>query len=168
MRVTKWGECGILCSLHLATRYGHGATGAVEVAESRGLDLQYTQQILHRLRKGGVIDSERGPRGGYKLTRPPEEITLKDILYAVEGDTFQIICDYAPIHPEPTSSSSCATKQTCSLHYVWQDLRAAIDKLLEQRTLADLLRSDLASPPLVQLSSHPERVSKAATSFKKE
>jgi Rrf2 family protein len=159
MRITKWGECGILCSLHLAKRYGQGTTGAVEVAESRGLDLQYTQQILHRLRKGGLIESERGPRGGYKLTRPPEQITLKDILYAVEGDTFQIICDYAPIHPEPSSSSSCSTKESCGLHEVWQDLRTAIDKLLEQRTLADLLRTDSSSTaPLVQLPSSQAKI----------
>jgi Rrf2 family protein len=159
MRVTKWGECGILCSLYLAKRYGQGATGATEIAESRGLDLQYTQQILQRLRKGGVIESERGPRGGYKLTRPPEQVTLKDILYAVEGDTFQIICDYAPIHPEAPTSSSCSTKETCGLHGVWQDLRAAIDKLLEQRTLADLLLADNAPPtPLVQLSISPQRI----------
>jgi Rrf2 family protein len=158
MRVTKWGECGILCSLHLAKRYGQGPTGAVEVAESHGLDLQYTQQVLQRLRKGGLIESERGPRGGYKLTRLPEEITLKDILYAVEGDTFQIICDYAPIHPEPTSSSSCSTKESCGLHGVWQDLRTAIDKLLEQRTLADLLSVDVSSTAaLVQLPSSKEK-----------
>jgi Rrf2 family protein len=159
MRVTKWGECGILCSLHLAKRYGQGATGAVEVAESRGLDLQYTQQILQRLRKGGVIESERGPRGGYKLTRPPEQITLKDILYAVEGDTFQIICDYAPLHPESSSSSGCSTKETCGLHTVWQELRDAIDKLLEQHTLAALLRNEAASDSLlVQLSSSRPKI----------
>jgi Rrf2 family protein len=159
MRITKWGECGILCSLHLAKRYGQGTTGAVEVAESRGLDLQYTQQILQRLRKGGLIESERGPRGGYKLTRSPEQITLKDILYAVEGDTFQIICDYAPIHPETTSSSSCSTREGCGLHQVWQELRESIDSLLEQRTLADLLRTDNSpAPALVQLSSSPTKL----------
>jgi DNA-binding IscR family transcriptional regulator len=82
---------------------------------------------------------------------------LKDILYAVEGDTFQIICDYAPIHPEPSSASSCSTKETCGLHGVWQDLRAAIDQLLEQRTLSDLVRAD--TPSLVQIpSTHGKKI----------
>jgi Rrf2 family protein len=152
MRVTKWGECGILCSLHLAQRHGYGAVGAVEIAESQGLDLQYTQQILQRLRKGGVIESSRGPHGGYRLAQPPEKITLKSILYATEGDTFQIICDHAPIHPNPEDSSMCATKETCSLHNVWQDLRTAIDELLEKRTLADLLTFEGTQPNLVQLT----------------
>jgi Rrf2 family protein len=159
MRVTKWGECGILCSVYLAKKFGGAPIGAVEIAESQALDTQYTQQILHRLRKGGVIESERGPRGGYRLARSPESITLKDILYAAEGDTFQIICDYAPIHPAPSDSagsnaSHCATKENCGLHGVWQELRTAIDTLLEQRTLKDLLDRGLATQDvLVQLTS---------------
>jgi Rrf2 family protein len=152
MRVTKWGECGILCALHLARRHGDAAVGAIEIAESQGLDLQYTQQILQRLRKGGVIESSRGPHGGYRLAQSPEKITLKSILYATEGDTFQIICEHAPIHPNPDDSSMCATKETCSLHNVWQDLRTAIDELLEKRTLADLLTFEGAEPSLVQLT----------------
>lgn len=151
MRVTKWGECGVLCSLHLAKRFGESATGAQEIAESQGLDLQYTQQVLQRLRKGGVVESERGPRGGYRLSRTPEQISLKDILYAAEGDTFQIICDHAPIHPNPENSSMCATKENCSLHGVWQDLRAAIDSLLERRTLADLVNQESKPTELVTL-----------------
>jgi Rrf2 family protein len=154
MRVTKWGECGILCSLYLAKRHGQGPTGALEIAESQGLDLNYTQQILQRLRKGGVVESERGPRGGYRLSRSPEQVNLRDILYAAEGDTFQIICDHSPLHPEGEGSSQCSTKETCGLHNVWQDLRTAIDKLLIARSLADLLQSENKESPLVQLSTN--------------
>jgi Rrf2 family iron-sulfur cluster assembly transcriptional regulator len=152
MRVTKWGECGILCALHLARRYGEAAVGAAEISESQGLDLQYTQQILQRLRKGGLIGSSRGPHGGYRLSNPPEQTTLKSILYATEGDTFQIICEHSPIHPNPEDSSMCATKETCSLHNVWQDLRSAIDALLEKKTLADLMNLEGTRPELVQLT----------------
>jgi Rrf2 family protein len=153
MRVTKWGECGILCSLYLAKRYGDGAVGALEIAESQGLDVQYTQQILQRLRRGGVIESERGPRGGYRLARAPKEVSLKDILYATEGDTFQIICEHSPIHPNPDDGSQCATKESCGLHGVWQELRSAIDKLLDQRTLQDLADKDTTPSQLVKLTT---------------
>jgi Rrf2 family protein len=153
MRVTKWGECGILCSIYLAQKYGHGPVGATEIAESQGLDVQYTQQILQRLRKGGVILSERGPRGGYQLAREPFKVTLKEILYATEGDTFQIICDHSPIHHNPETGSQCATKESCGLHGVWQELREAIDQLLEQRTLHDLVQIDTGTAALVQLTS---------------
>jgi Rrf2 family protein len=154
MRVTKWGECGILCSLYLAERYGAPPVGAAEIAETQGLDLPYTQQILQKLRKGDVIESARGPKGGYTLQRKPDEITLKDILYAVEGDTFQIICDHHPLHPDAMHPTLCATRESCGLHGVWQDLRAAIDKLLEERTLADLLNKNGLSNSLVQLGAH--------------
>jgi len=157
MRVTKWGECGVLCSLHLARRFSETAVGAIEIAESQGLDLQYTQQVLQRLRKGGLVESERGPRGGYRLARAPEQISLKDILYAAEGDTFQIICDYAPIHPNPDNSSMCTTKENCSLHSVWQDLRQAIDTLLEHRSLADLMAQENRGAELVTLTKRPHQ-----------
>jgi len=153
MRVTKWGECGILCALHLAKNYGEPAIGAAEIAEAQGIDLPYTQQILHRLRKGDVIESVRGPKGGYKLLRGPAEITLKDILYAVEGDTFQIICENSPLHPEMDEPSRCSTRESCGLHGVWQELRTAIDKLLDERTLEDLLKSE-AHNALVQINAH--------------
>lgn len=152
MRVTKWGECGILCALHLAKSYGQTTIGAAEIAESQGIDLPYTQQILHRLRKGAIIESTRGPHGGYKLQRPPSQITLRDILYAVEGDTFQIICDHSPLHPTAEHPSRCSTRDSCGLHTVWQDLRQAIDKLLEERTLEDILKSEQEGG-LVQLNA---------------
>jgi Rrf2 family protein len=143
--------------MYLALRYGGQPVSAAEIAETQGLDVQYTHQILQRLRKGGIIESERGPKGGYRLERSPKEITLKDILYAAEGDTFQIMCDHAPLHPDATTPSLCSTRETCSLHGVWQELRSAIDSLLEHRTLDSLLTNDSLSPSFVQLNSR-ERV----------
>jgi Rrf2 family iron-sulfur cluster assembly transcriptional regulator len=145
MRVTKWGECGILCAIYLGLKHGERTIGAAEIAESQGLDMQYTQQVLQRLRKGGIIESERGPKGGYRLQREAKDITLKDILYAAEGDTFQIMC---------------STRENCSLHGVWQELRVAIDKLLEQKTLDQLLSNPNHDNSFVQLNT--ERVKSGA------
>lgn len=142
MRVTKWGECGILCAIYLAQRYNEPSVGAHDIAESQQLDLQYTQQVLQRLRKGGLIESSRGPRGGYRLAHEPSEVTLKDILYAAEGETFEIICDYAPLHPQTNKEFSCSTQQGCSLHEVWRELRGAIDSFLEKKTLEQLVQED--------------------------
>ena len=154
MRITKWGECGILCALYLARRFGGGAIGAAEIASSQNLDIQYTQQILQRLRKGNIIESERGPRGGYRLTQSPERTNLKDILYAVEGDTFQIICESAPIHPATDGSSRCSTRESCGLHTVWQELRLRIDDFFVSKNLAVLLTTEASGDgvsTLVQL-----------------
>ena len=136
MRITKWGEYGILCSLYLARKHQEGAVGAAEIAETQEIPLQYTQQILQRLRKGGIIKSVRGPKGGYALRRSPEETTLKDILYAAEGDTFEVVCDVHPVYSE-----MCGTKN-CGLRSVWHDLKQAVDVLLEQRTLAWIMAKE--------------------------
>lgn len=138
MRVTKWGECGLLCAVYLAHHQDLSTVGAPEIAESQGLDLQYTQQVLHRLKKGSIVESVRGPKGGYKLARPASEINLHQILLAAEGDTFEIICDYAPIHPSASPPHQCADKDSCGLHHVWMDLKTAINNILEQWTLASL------------------------------
>jgi Rrf2 family protein len=151
MRVTKWGECGILCSLYLAKRGNDAPIGASEIAENQCIDLPYTQQILHKLRRGDVIESVRGPRGGYRLKRQPREVSLKDILYAIEGDTFQIICDSSPLHPDSESPAICSTRESCGLHGVWQELRASIDQLLERKTLQDLIEAE-RSEPLIRLT----------------
>lgn len=137
MRVTKWGEYGILCSLYLAERHGEkSAIGAAEIAEARRIPIQYTQQILHRLRKGNVVKSVRGPHGGFKLSRPPAETTLKEILFAAEGNTFETVCE-AKDH----KNIACDRKHNCGLKFVWEDLQEAINNLLDERTLASVLKA---------------------------
>lgn len=133
MRVTKWGEYGILCSLYLARKQHEGPVGASEIADAQQIPLQYAQQILQRLRKGEIIKSARGPKGGYALTRSPELTTLKDILYAAEGDTFEVLCESQPIYNELCDSRNCGLKT------VWVDLKRAVDDLLAQRTLAGVM-----------------------------
>ena len=146
MRITKWGEYGILCCLYLAKKSEAESVGASELAEHQGIPLQYTQQILQRLRRGGVIVSVRGPGGGYKLAREASKIHLKDILYAAEGNTLEIICD--------TKSISCGeNRRDCSLQAVWRELKGAVDTILESRTLASLANgaNRVAAMPLIEV-----------------
>lgn len=139
MRITKWGEYGILCCLYMARKYSseserENSVGAAELAYAQDIPLQYTQQILQRLRKGGLVESVRGPGGGYHLSRPPEAINLKQILYAAEGDTFEVICEQNSIFED------CAeAKRSCSLRPVWHELKESVDQLLESKTLNLLL-----------------------------
>lgn len=135
MHITKWGEYGILCCIYLAAKAEtNEAIGAAEIAHAQDIPLQYTQQILHRLRKGEVITSVRGPHGGFRLSKTPAETTLKDILYAAEGATFEVICETHPIYQE-----ACGPESDCGLKDVWVELRQAIDQILEGKTLAQLI-----------------------------
>lgn len=168
MRITRWGEYGILCCLYLARKeravagpgkgvrstsageaFTGGATvsqeqassdtvGAAEIAAAQGIPLQYAQQILHRLKKGKVVRSLRGPHGGYALQKSPGNTSLKEILYAAEGDTFEVLCDTDPVY------ESCAEgRPNCGLRQVWRELKFAIDALLDQRSLAQVLEWEI-------------------------
>jgi Rrf2 family iron-sulfur cluster assembly transcriptional regulator len=153
MRVTKWGEYGILICMYLASREGDGAVGAVDIAEVQKIPLQYTQQILQRLRKGGIIKSVRGPRGGYCLKKNSSEINLKEIFAAAEGDTFRVICQESPLGLE-----WCGGHDQCGLKEVWRDLKATVDAVLESKTLASILAKHHSpyhkkNPNLVQVGT---------------
>lgn len=148
MHITQWAEYGIHFALFIAEaeHLGRSPIGAGEIAEAQGIDLQYAQQILQRLRKGGIILSIRGPQGGYRLARSPEKITVRDILLAAEGTTFELMCDAKPI-----STERCAKDSPCSIRLFWRELRDHIDQFLLSNTLAGLLAQSPRTDQPVQI-----------------
>jgi len=136
MRVTQWGEYGIHCSAFIANCQKNNAgvpVGAAEIAAAQNIALDYAQQILLRLRRGNIINSIRGPHGGYELARSAEEITLLDVLVAAEGEAFQIICETKPINAE-----RCNAGSYCGLRPIWFELRDELNGFLTKYTLAEL------------------------------
>ena len=151
MRITQWGEFGIHFSTYLAKKQADGvsAVGAAEIASVHGVQPEYAQQILQRLRRGGIVTSLRGPAGGYHLAKPAAEVTLRDVLIASEGSTFEIICDTKPVSP-----NCCSNGAQCVLGDLWHELREHLNSFLTQRTLADLsarITGESSMPGLVQL-----------------
>jgi Rrf2 family transcriptional regulator, iron-sulfur cluster assembly transcription factor len=148
MRITQWGAYGIHCSVFIGCRTAHGdeTVGAAEIAKSLNLTIQYAQQILYRLKQGGIIESIRGPHGGYKLARGLGDITLQDIFIAAEGDTFEIICESKPF------DMALCTTETCFLKPIWKDLKKCVDSYLSQFTLRDLVIRNLS---ITGHGSHP-------------
>lgn len=150
MRITQWGEYGVHCCIFLAQQHelGRQTLSAAEIAESQTIDLQYTQQILQRLRKNGIVQSVRGPQGGYRLSRAAAEITLLDILVAEEGETFQIICETKPL-----TSERCSPGALCNLRPVWYELREHIDDFLQNITLDQLMRPRASAARPVRINA---------------
>lgn len=140
MRITQWGEYGILCTVEIARgqQAGLKTVGAQQIADAQHIQLEYAQQILQRLRKGGVIESLRGPQGGYMLAREPEQITLLDILTASEGETFEVICITKPIDAE-----RCHHNYSCGLRGIWFDFREYVDTYFKRFTVKTLLDREL-------------------------
>lgn len=135
MRITLWTEYGVLISIYLARKESDEAIGAAEISYALNIPIEYTQQILQRLRKGEIVESVRGPKGGYKLSRPSNKIDLKQILIAAEGKTFEVICETKPI------TESCGeAKEICALHDIWHDLKNCVDDFLMKKNLAEIAK----------------------------
>lgn len=136
MHITKWGEYGILCALFIAKRIymGSEVVGAADIAKANDIAIDYAQQILQRLRKGQIIKSMRGSRGGYLLARPAREISLLDIIKASEGDSFEIICENSSLSIE----DRCRRPGCCAIRPVWREVKEQLDSVLGKYDLATL------------------------------
>jgi Rrf2 family protein len=134
VRITTWAEYGLICALHLAKRAGEGPITGREIAAGERLPGDNVEQIMLRLRRAGLVNSTRGARGGYSLARPPEEISVREVIAASELGTFDLHCVTHPVGEE-----RCAESQSCSIRPVWMMLQRKIDDVLESVHLGDLL-----------------------------
>ena len=137
MRVTTWGEYGLIVSLHLARRAGQGPIAARELAETERLPHDYVEQILLRLRRAGIVSAVRGAHGGYSLAREPEAVTVRDVLQASEHVTFEVNCEAHPV-----DDHRCSPNSACAIRPVWRLLEQRINDLLGGIALADLLHDE--------------------------
>jgi Rrf2 family protein len=134
VRITTWAEYGLICALHLARRAGEGPITGREIAAGERLPADYVEQILLRLRRAGLVNSTRGARGGYSLAKPPDEISVREVIAASELGTFDLHCVSHPVGEE-----RCAESQSCSIRPVWVMLQQKIDAVLDSVHLGDLL-----------------------------
>jgi Rrf2 family protein len=156
MRITTWAEYGLICALHLARRAGAGPVTGRDVAARERLPGDYVEQILLRMRRAGIVDSTRGARGGYALSRPASEISVRDVIQASELTTFDLHCVSHPVDAE-----RCAAAENCSIRPVWLLLQQRIDEVLEGVKLSDLLtdeasvRDRVGLPPFADIPAVP-------------
>jgi Rrf2 family protein len=134
MRFTTQAEYGLICTLHLARFGAAGPVAAREMSEKEDLPSDYTEKILRRLRQAGIVTSVRGVSGGFELARDASEITVKDVIEATEGATFEINCTQHPVGPD-----RCDLGHDCSIRPIWYALRTQIDALLDQIKISDLI-----------------------------
>ncbi|WP_146843650.1 RrF2 family transcriptional regulator [Cellulomonas composti] len=138
MRISAKADYAVraCAELALADATGRGEPVAVEtLAQGQGLPTSFLERILADLRRGGVVVSVRGRSGGYRLARSAAEITLADVMRAVEGPLVTVR-DERP--PSLTYEGSAA-----SLLDVWVALRVSVRDVLDEVTLADLVGGEL-------------------------
>lgn len=137
MRITTWAEYGVICALHLAKRAAKGPVTGRDIAAVEKLPADYVEQILLRLRRADVVKSTRGARGGYMLSRPPEEISIRDVIHASELETFDLHCVSHPVEEH-----RCSSAHNCSIRPVWVMLQRKIDDVLQSVRLSDLMHDE--------------------------
>jgi Rrf2 family protein len=121
--------------VNLALRYNKGALSISDIAKAEGISTSYLEQLLNRLRREELIKSLRGSRGGYVLSRPPQEITVGDIVRVLEGDTSPVYC----VTSRKGASGFCSRSRICVTKGVWKKLARAIDETLDSVNLKDLV-----------------------------
>lgn len=110
---------------------------AQQISQAEAYPLPYTRKILKRLTKGGIIRSVQGREGGYILVRSPSQISVKDIIEAVEREVFRVYCE--PPHIERII---CTHFHECSIRPMWNALEKTIGVFLQQVTLQTLLDNE--------------------------
>ncbi len=118
-----------------------------EIAEQDGLPLAYLEHLVARLRKAGLVDSRRGSRGGYLLARPASEITMAEVVEALEGSIAPIECISLAADGSVKCSRESDPGHVCPTKLLWSRVRGSIVSTLRETTLADLVASATTTTP---------------------
>jgi Rrf2 family protein len=147
MRISARADYAVRAAAELAAAAGQGPIKGDQIARAQGIPLKFLLNILTELRHARIVQSHRGAEGGYELARPASEITLAEVIRAVEGP----LANVHDARPEELTYTGAAA----SLREVWIAVRANLRAVLETISVADLANGTL--PPAVeQLASDPE------------
>jgi Rrf2 family cysteine metabolism transcriptional repressor len=151
MMFSTKAEYGVRVMVELARRAGKDPIPLAEIAEHDGLPLAYLEHLVARLRKAGLVDSRRGSRGGYMLARRPSEISMAEVVEALEGSIAPIECITESSDGSIVCSRESEPGHTCPTKLLWTKVRFSIVRTLQEMTLADLVLGPApsASPTLV-------------------
>jgi Rrf2 family protein len=144
MKLTTRGRYGSRLMVDLALHYGAGPVLLKDIASRQEISEKYLGQMIKPLKSAGLISASRGAHGGYFLARPPDEITIAEVLFAVEDDLNLVEC--------VANQSICSRNERCAIHDVWCDLSDEVKNTLNSITLLDLSdrqRQKQTSQPLM-------------------
>ena len=133
MKLTSKGRYAVMAMADLAKNNVKEPTSLTEISLRQGISIDYLEQLFLKLRKNNLVQSARGPSGGYVLSRPPNEIKLLSIINAVDEKIKTVKC-------RKESKGGCNGKSIkCITHNLWDDLEIHINKFFEDNTLNDVL-----------------------------
>jgi Rrf2 family iron-sulfur cluster assembly transcriptional regulator len=131
MRLTTKGRFAVTAMIDVALHGGDNPVTLAAVSERQKISLSYLEQLFGKLRRHGLVDSVRGPGGGYNLARAAREVSVADIILAVDEPIDATQCG---------GQENCHGDRRCMTHELWAGLNAHIFSFLRGVTLADLVR----------------------------
>ncbi len=130
MRLTTKGRYAVTAMLDLAIHHDQGPVTLADIARRQGISLSYLEQLFARLRKRGLVRSSRGPGGGYRLGRAADDITVGEVIGAVDESVDATRCG---------GLENCQGDARCLTHDLWQDLSKQIHDFLGGIDLGQLI-----------------------------
>ena len=130
MRLTTKGRYAVTAMLDLALHYKDGPITLADISKRQGISLSYLEQLFSRLRKKELVDSTRGPGGGYRLSRDSHEIAVADVITAVDEKVETTRCG---------GLSNCQDDSQCLTHDLWTELSTQIHDFLMGISLGNLV-----------------------------
>jgi Rrf2 family cysteine metabolism transcriptional repressor len=142
MMFSTRAEYGVRVMAHLAKHDGATPISLGTIADAEGLPLAYLEHLVQRLRKAGLVESRRGAHGGYTLARAAGDITMAEVVRALEGDIAPIEC----ISADADGVLICTREhaEPCPTKFLWTRVQGSIVRTLNEMTLDDLVQ------PLIQ------------------
>jgi Rrf2 family protein len=147
LRISAKADYAVRAAVELAATPGDRPVKAELIATAQEIPLNFLENILGELRHAGIVRSHRGAEGGFRLARPPDRITIADIIRAVEGP----LASVRGGPPEETSYPGASE----ALPRVWIAVRANLRKVVEHVTVADVAGGKLPAP-IERLAKDPE------------
>jgi Rrf2 family protein len=151
MKFSSQEEYGLRCLLEVARSGPEGSVTIPEISRKEGLTEPYVAKLLMVLRKGGLINSTRGHAGGYTLARPAGEMRVGDVLQILGGRLYED--DFCERHVGV--QQTCSHADGCSIKSLWGRVQEAVDAVVDNITLADIVREE--SGELIQIQPTPAR-----------
>ncbi len=134
MKLSLRGEYALRALVVLGLNYGQAVVRIQTISEQQNIPKRFLEQILNDLKTAGVVESKRGMAGGYRLSKPPEEITLALVIRHIEGPLAPVSC----VSEKFYARCSCPDENKCGIRSVMKEVRDAIVQILEQVTVAGL------------------------------
>ena len=132
--LTRKGKYGLKAMTLLAREFGRGPILIGDLAEQEAIPKKFLENILVALKHRGLVHSRKGPHGGYQLSRPPDQISVGDIVRTLDGPLALVSCvsqtAYAPCE-------ECVTEKDCAVRRVFQQVRDETARILDGTPLAD-------------------------------